>query len=234
MEPSSGVRSTTKRFVLSTLTIRATYADLRRDEETQIEVRPDGIHNVHGWTVWRFAEIPGGWEVALTPEFVALATTRYTDREDFLGRLTQLLAALDDWLQPAKIRRLGVRYIDRVHDHHLERLSQLLRPEVLGPYNVDRPDGVSLCNALTDCDYRFDDETALHARWGFLAPNTTFDPAIAPVSGSSWVLDLDASHGERDFDPDAICQQAQIFTDRIYRYFRWAVTDDFLTAYGAD
>lgn len=120
--------------------IRPTYGDLRREDESRIEVGPDGVRNVKGGTVWRFSGTPGGWEVALTPEFIALATSRYTDREDFLGRLRQLLTAVDEWLQPAKVRRLGVRYIDRVHEHHLQRLSELLRPEVLGPYNVGRPD----------------------------------------------------------------------------------------------
>ena len=128
-----------------------------------------------------------------------------------------------------KIRRLGVRYIDRVHEqNHLERLGGLLRPEILGPYNVRRPEAVGLNNVIMDCDYRFSDESALRARWGFLGPSTTFDPAIAPVDSPSWVLDLGASHGERDFDPAAIADQVQLFTDRIYRYFRWTVTDEFL------
>lgn len=57
--------------------------------------------------------------------------------------------------------------------------------------------------------------------------------AIAPVDDASWVLDLDASHGEREFDSAAIVDQVQLFSDRIYRYFRWVVTDDFLTSHGA-
>lgn len=215
--------------------IRGTYGDLRREDETQVQLGPDGVQNVKGGVVWRFSDGPDGWEVALAPEFVALATNHYTNREDFLGRLGHLIGALDRWLRPPTIRRLGVRYIDHVHQHdHLHRLSELLRPEILGPYNVNRPEAVILNNVLTDCDYRFRDDSALRARWGFLGPKTTFDPAIAPVDTPSWVLDLDASHGERDFDVAAIADQVQLFTDRIYRYFRWAVTDEFLAAYGAE
>lgn len=214
--------------------IRGTYGDLRREDETQVLFGPDGVQNVKGGVVWRFSDGSDGWEVALAPEFIALATNRYTHREDFLGRLQQLLEVLDQWLHPLKIRRLGVRYIDRVQEqNHLDQLGALLRPEILGPYNVDRPAGVTLNNVITDCDYRFSDESALRTRWGFLGPRTTFDPAIAPVESPSWVLDLDASHGERDFDAAAIADQVQLFTDRIYRYFRWAVTDEFLAAYGA-
>lgn len=214
--------------------IRSSYGDLRREEETQVLIGPDGVQTVKGGVVWRFSGESDGWEVALAPEFLSLATNHYTNREDFLGRLGQLIEALDEWLQPPKVRRLGVRYIDRVHEEgHLERLSELLRAEVLGPYNVGRGKGVMLNNVLTDCDYRFSDESSLRTRWGFLAPNSTFDPAIAPVTSPSWVLDLDASHGERDFDVAAITDQVQLFTDRIYRYFRWAVTDQFLAVYGA-
>ncbi len=214
--------------------IRSTYGDLRREDEAQVLLGPDGVQNIKGGVVWRFSDGPDGWEVALAPEFVALATNHYTNREDFLGRLGQLVDALDKWLQPPKIRRLGVRYIDRVQEQdHLQRLSELLRPEVLGPYNVPLPEAVTLDNVLTDCGYRFSDDSALRARWGFLGPKTTFDPAIAPVDSPSWVLDLDASHGERDFDAAAIADQVQLFTDRIYRFFRWAVTDEFLSVYGA-
>lgn len=215
--------------------IRGTYGDLRREDEAQILLGPDGVQSAKGGVVWRFSDGADGWEVALAPEFVALATNHYTNREDFLSRLGQLIGALDEWLRPPKVRRLGVRYIDRVDEQdHLQRLSELLRPEILGPRNVPRPEAVTLNNVLTDCDYRFSDESVLRARWGFLGPRTTFDPAIAPVESASWVLDLDASHGERDFDVAAIADQVQLFTDRIYRYFRWAVTDDFLAAYGAD
>ncbi len=215
--------------------IRGSYGDLRREDEAQVLIGPDGVKSLKGGVVWRFTDGPGGWEVALAPEFVALATNQYTNRDDFLARLKQVVEALETWLQPPKVRRLGVRYIDRVHEqNHLQRLSELLRPEVLGPYNVDRPEAVKLNNVLTEVDYQFTDDSALKARWGFLGPRTTFDPAIAPVDTSSWVLDLDASHGERDFDSAAIVDQAQLFTDRIYRYFRWAVTDEFLTIYGAD
>jgi uncharacterized protein (TIGR04255 family) len=215
--------------------LRGSYGDLRREDEAQVMLGPDGVRSLKGGVVWRFSDGPDGWEIALAPEFVALATSHYTNREDFRERLEQMTTALDEWLSPPKVRRLGVRYIDRVQEQdHLQRLGELLRPEILGPHNVVRPEAVTLNSVLTDCDYRFSDESALRARWGFLGPRTTFDPAIAPVDSPSWVLDLDASHGERDFDVVAISDQVQLFTDRIYRYFRWAVTDEFLAAFGAD
>ena len=213
--------------------IRRTYGDLRQDNEIRVTLGPDGAQNQQRGSVWRFSDEPGGWEVALAPEFIALATHRYTSRSDFMGRLGALLEAFDAWLQPAKVRRLGVRYIDRIGGDHLQSIDRLVRPEVLGPGLVhDPPDG-RLQQTLTDSEYRFADETGLRTRWGVLPPRTTFDPAIDPWDDPSWVLDIDAWHDERPFDPTAIRQQVRDFSDRIYRYFRWVVTEDFLTTFGA-
>ena len=212
--------------------IRSTYGDLRRETETQVLVGPTGAQAQPAGVVWRFTDDATGWEVALAPEFLALATNRYTNRTDFMGRLGSLLEALDAWLDPRKVRRLGVRYIDRIGEEHLDGIARLIRPEVLGPLTVRSGPEVELQHTLTDCQYQFDDETALRARWGFLPPKSTFDPAIDPLETRSWVLDLDASHGDRAFDPIAIQEQVQTFSDRIYRYFRWATTDEFLVIFG--
>jgi len=214
--------------------IRSTYGDLRRETETQVLVGPAGAQAQPPGVVWRFTDDGNGWEVALAPEFLALATNSYTNRADFMGRLGILLEALDAWIEPRKVRRLGVRYIDRIGEDHLGSIAQLVKPEVLGPMTVSDPPDIRLQHSLTDCQYQFSDETALRARWGFLPAKATFDPAIDPIDSKSWVLDLDASHGERPFKPVAIQEQVQLFSDRIYRYFRWATTDDFLKTFGAD
>jgi methyl-accepting chemotaxis protein len=49
----------------------------------------------------------------------------------------------------------------------------------------------------------------------------------------SWVLDLDASHqGERAFHAGDIAREAVALAERCYAFFRWSVTDDFLTHFG--
>lgn len=214
--------------------IRKTYPDLRQEMETQVVVGPDGANVVQGGAIWKFTNDPGSWEVALAPEFLALATKTYTSRADFLARLGVLVEALGDWLDLRKVRRLGVRYIDRIQGTDpLARLGALVRPEVVGPTLVTRPSEVALNHTLTDCGYKFADDSELRARWGRLEPKSTFDPAVEPVDDFSWVLDLDAWHGERDFEAASIRDQVQLFSDRIYRYFRWAVTEEFLSEFGA-
>lgn len=214
--------------------IRSTYSDLRREQEMNVLVGTAGVQFEQSGEVWRFADERGGWEVVLAPESLALATNRYTGRADFTGRLGVLLEALGAWLNLQKVRRLGVRYIDRIGEEHLGDIRSLVRAEVLGPVTLDTgASAVELEHSLAEYQYRFADGSRLRARWGLLPPRATFDPAVEPVNASSWVLDLDASHGERAFEPTAIQEQVQVFTDRIYRYFRWAVTDGFLDAFGA-
>ena len=213
--------------------IRAEYSDLRKEMEQQFVIGPDGVQAQQQGFVWRFTDDRTDWQVALAPEFLALASHRYTNRADFIGRLGVLLHALHGWIKPSKVRRVGVRYVDRIGYEHFERLRQLVRPEVLGPLTVDDPAQIELQHSLTDCQYAFDDSTMLRARWGRVPAQATFDPVIEPLPEASWVLDLDASHGERPFDPVDIRDQVQVFADRIYRFFRWAMTDEFLTTFGA-
>ncbi len=212
--------------------IRNTYSELRREEERLVAIGPAGIGTPPLGIVWRFSDDDHNWEVALAPEFLALATNGYTGRADFLGRLGVLLEALDAWINLRKVLRLGVRYIDRIDEEHLDSIGQLVRPEVLGPMTVTDSSDVRLQHSLSDCQYQFSDNTEMRARWGLLPPKATFDPAIDPIESNSWVLDLDASHGERTFDPVAILSQVRLFSDRIYRYFRWATTDQFLVNFG--
>lgn len=217
--------------------IRSTYSDLKAENETQVTLTPDGIQVKEGSRVWRFSESDGPWEVTLSSEFLALSTRSYTNRDDFMTRLGVLLGALEERVAPRTVRRLGVRYIDRVigPEASRESMTTLVRPEVVGVTAVDLPDAVRQSHSLTECEYHFEEDppSSLRAKWGFLPPNATFDPAVQPADKDSWVLDVDCSHNERPFDSEAILTAARAFTDRIYRYFRWAVTDEFLTHYGA-
>ena len=216
--------------------IRGAYPLMRREQQAGVLLGPDGrIVTAEGGHVWRFDERPEGWQVALAPDFVALSTSRYTRRRDFLDRLTILLAAAQRELQVRFCERLGVRYVDRVTDTALlARLHELLRPEVLGTAVTDPGvKGVEVAHAFADTTYLQPDGIEMHARWGVLPELATFDPAIAPADARSWVLDLDASTREpMPFDPTALGARAELACERIYRFFRWAVQDQFLVAHG--
>ncbi len=216
--------------------IRDTYPVMNREQQAGILLGPSGpIGQPEGVTAWRFAVRPDDWQVTLASDFVALSTTRYTSRRDLIGRLGTVLAAAHANLKLRYCDRLGVRYVDRVAESGLlARLPELIRSEVLGASAVFPGEtGVEQVHCTSDSVFRVSGSADLHARWGLMPPQTTFDPTIEASEQPSWVLDLDAYTRERrDFMPSELTTQAESLCERVYRFFRWAVTDEFLVAHG--
>ena len=216
--------------------IRSAYPLMRREQQAAVLVGSDGqITTAESGHLWRFDERPEGWQVTLAPDFVALSTNRYTRRHDFLDRLKEVLVAAQRELGVRYCERLGIRYVDRVTDPGLlARLQELVRPEVLGTVAADPGvEGVQLIHGFADTTYQLPDGVEMHGRWGLLPAKATFDPAIAPADSRSWVLDVDAYTRESvAFDPTALEARAASACERIYRFFRWAVQDEFLVAHG--
>lgn len=130
---------------------------------------------------------------------------------------------------------MGVRYIDRVSGEHLARLPELVRPEVLGIRGATIDGGVEVVHTLADALFKLDDASEFRSRWGLLPTGATYDPGIEPAGEQSWVLDLDHYSAQPvDFDLAAISGKVATFCDRIYRFFRWSVTDEFLDEFGAE
>jgi uncharacterized protein (TIGR04255 family) len=216
--------------------IRNTYPVMRREHQASITLTPDGrAEPAEGGIVWRFDERPEGWQVALASDFVALSTSRYTSRTDLLERLGVVLGAAAARLRLRFCERLGVRYVDRVTDPELlARIDELVRTQVLGAARINLGDGVNQPHYFVDALYRLPAGVELHCRWGLLPEKTTFDPGVEPAEDPSWVLDLDAYVTRQAFDPEALRATTEELSKRIYRYFRWAVTPEFLRVHGAD
>src|SRR5450756_369835 len=108
---------------------------MRREQQTAVLIGPDGrLLTTDAGTVWRFDEHPERWQVAISPDSVALSTASYTSRSDFMGRLRAVLSSAQRHLGLQFCDRLGVRYVDRVTDDTLlTRLADLIKPEVRGP-----------------------------------------------------------------------------------------------------
>lgn len=216
--------------------IRGVYPVMHREQQTGVLLGPTGpIAQAESSTAWRFEERPDRWQVTLAPDFVALSTTRYSRRRDLIDRLRDVVSATREHLQLRFCDRLGVRYIDRItNEGLLERLPELVRREVLGTIGVDPgQDDVQQSHMFSDSTYRMPESADLHARWGLLPPQTTFDPSIEPADARSWVLDLDAYTTQQEaFGPEALTARAEALCERVYRFFRWAVTDEFLVAHG--
>lgn len=216
--------------------IRSTYPRMRRDQQASVLIGPDGrVVTSEAGVAWRFDQHPERWQVALAPDSVAISTSSYTSRTDFIARLATVLTAAQQQLGLRFCERVGVRYVDRVTDDNLlSRLGDLVRPEVMGAASGPLgEDGVERVHSFSDATYRLSEGASLHARWGLLPAQATLDPAVAPVDVPSWVLDLDAySTDSVPFDARALTERAEAFCQRIYRFFRWTVTDEFLLAHG--
>ena len=211
--------------------IRSTYPVLRQEQTHGILVGLGGVAPAKPQIAWRFGDTAGLWRVSLTPEFLALETTKYVSRSDFFRRLREITQALDEHIEPAQMDRLGVRYIDRVTGAAVDDIAKLVRPEVRGIIGTNA--ATHAAHALCESLFEVDDARIL-ARWGCLPPGATVDPAaIEPAQEKSWILDLDMfSVAPVPFVVDQIVEQAQRYAERIYAVFRWAVTSDFLVRYG--
>jgi uncharacterized protein (TIGR04255 family) len=220
--------------------IRDIYPVMHREQQAGIVLTSDGritpMTPSEGGIVWRFDERPEGWQVALAPDFVALSTREYTSRTDLLERLGVVLEAAAAQLRLRFCDRLGVRYVDRITDPELlARIDELVRTQALGAARVDLGhDEVTQTHHFVDALYRLPAGVELHCRWGLLPGKATFDPGVEAAEEPSWVLDLDAYVTEQAFDPATLRATTEELSQRIYRFFRWTVSPEFLRLHGGE
>lgn len=183
-------------------------------------------------TIWRFFDKDEVWRLTLAPEFLAIETRKYDSRDDFFSRYQAAINSLSDHIKPNVINRIGVRYIDQITDGPFDNISNLVRSEILGIYKSALSKHIS--SSLRQTVFTIDEDTKLSARWGVLAKKQTYDPSsVAPIDKDSWMLDLDVFNAKKqDFDRDSVLEESKKLAAYAYNFFRWAVKDDFLTAFG--
>jgi uncharacterized protein (TIGR04255 family) len=220
--------------------IRGAYPILSEDRIHRIVMASAGIPDVREGVIWRFSDgEKRQWRASLSVDFVALETSAYLSRQDFLARLGGILAALEGAFNPAEAQRLGLRYIDRLTGDAVTHIAELIRPKVLGILqpNKEPPSklGESVLHLLTEAQL-LAEEGRIQARWGRLPENVTYDPdSLEPIGEASWVLDLDMfTPGPQKFATNELLATATGFAERIYSVFREMVTDEFLKFYGGE
>jgi uncharacterized protein (TIGR04255 family) len=209
---------------------------LHQDSNVAVMLLPDGVATQPGTeAVWRFQSKDGSWKVSVSADFISLDTSAYESRADYLRRLESVLAAFGSVVRPAHVERIGIRYIDRIDDpEQFARLASYVRPQMLGGLAVPLPADVHLAHTLSEAVF-VGDGSQLLARWGVVGPNMTLDPMVAPSAHRSWILDIDVSAGGQfEFDAGPLAAAVGGFADQIYRFFRWAVTDELLREAGGE
>jgi uncharacterized protein (TIGR04255 family) len=185
--------------------------------------------------IWRFTDVNNHWRVSLASNFVTLDTSKYVSRQDFLERMREVLTAVNEHIQPNLVERIGIRYVDRIVGSDVENISNLVRSELTNITASTFQEHI--LQSYNESLFQLPDtKETLLARWGLIPSNTTFDPnVIEPIDQPSWVLDLDMSISEnQEFDVEKILEDTKRFSERIYTFFRWSVTDEFLRQFGGE
>ena len=142
-----------------------------------------------------------------------------------IGELTVLVLSLEHRIVLLRGDELSA------HGPALNRLDELVRPEVLG---IGASQVMGLSHSL--CESLFENgDVALSTRWGRLPPLATTDPTtLDPIDEPSWVLDLDMFRAvqQKDFDADAVLRDGRSFARSIHDFFRWCVTPELLRIHG--
>ncbi|MGO1079764.1 TIGR04255 family protein [Inquilinus sp. CA228] len=203
-------------------------------EEVQVVVGVGMQPDIRRDQIWRFYDDQGIWRVSLTSNFVALETTAYESRSDFMERFRAVLDALARTIAPTHVNRIGVRYVDHIRSPHSDDMDEMVNPQMLGLVTSDLREHIQHSISETLCEVA---EGQLLARWGLLPPDGTHDPAVMPAADKqSWFLDLDVfqEHGRESVPYDSARLQAVglALATRAYSFFRWATTDKFISAYG--
>lgn len=222
--------------------LREPYPNLGQDQVHSIELPGGQAPSVRQALIWRLSdrEKAPRWRVSLGVDFVALETSSYDSRNDFLGRLRTVVSAVEEAFDPASASRFGLRYIDRLTDEAVDRIGDLIQPDVLGivrsPENPHPALRESLTHLMTEAQFLAQDGARVQGRWGLLPENVTYDPhALEPVAKPSWVLDLDMFTTESlPFTSEGLLTTATSFAECLYWLFREMVTEEFLTFYGGE
>ncbi len=217
--------------------IRSTYPHLAHQQMKTVSFQETGSTVEYAdEVVWRFVDARKGWRLSLGATFLSLETRKYVSRKDFIERLTHVVSALSDTMNPGLLNRIGTRYIDRVEVKEGLMLGEMLRPEMLGLSGTSISGSIEHSISEVMCEVK---EGQMLARWGMLPERGTHDPEVMPpVAGKSWFLDVDtfAEHlsAPVEFDVAAIRETAYALATRAYSFFRWSVTDRFLQEFGGE
>lgn len=210
------------------------YPIASKDHEVLFPMGPNSEQGMQTSQLWRLRDDTSTWRVTVAPVFASLETSAYPGHEEFFLRFEEVLALVGEHLQPARVERLGVRYVNRLDEpQDIARLEELVRPEMCGIASLD-DSGVVPEHAFTQSLFVLG-SARLAARWGILPPGTTTDPALTPTDRTSWLLDIDVFDEEpRAFDVVALRQTAYEYSRHEYQFFRWAIQPEFLLRFGAD
>lgn len=178
-----------------------------------------------------FEDPVGTWKATVAPDFVALETTQYGRRDEFLTSLAPVLRAVETVSRPPRVTRIGIRYTDRILNP--EGVDALVHPALLGLL-PELTDHDMVENQVVQTLIRdLPSARKVQVRSLCLPEGVSFDPSIDPVSVPSWVLDIDAfNESLRIWEHEVLMNEVEVLAKRAYQVFHWATRDAFRARYG--
>lgn len=167
-------------------------------------------------SIWRFTHREHKWVVALSTTSLALEAVSYWDFNHFSRTYQAVLDAFSQVFSPAAQTRLGMRYINEIHD---DRLSDLTNLEYFVNRDLLRPVGSALghdvITSLSDLRFR-EERGTLAIRHGLVRPQT-------------YLLDYDFYRDdERSFSTQEIIDTTREYHATIESLFVWSLKKEYL------
>jgi uncharacterized protein (TIGR04255 family) len=215
--------------------LRDRYPRYSKRQGIQVLITPTGVQQQETPdSQHRFDDTDGKFTVVLTPDFVALETTQYTDIEDFAARIVELAQAVETHYRPAEVLRVGLRFINELRlmgARPQEEMRSAINSTVLGATGSEELFGV-VTNAQQVLELTGENSRIL-MRHGLNAGGTTVDPIGIQGPRPEWqhpfyLLDFDAfAEQATPYDLAGVDAKVRDFNDDIRSLFAWAVRDDY-------
>lgn len=207
------------------------YPILRESQSVDVVVNSNEVSSTPR-KFWRFHAADHQRHISLGTTFLALDVANYKSRIEFVSDFEKLLRQLVEVGAPARIDRLGVRYVNRLSGADItpEALARSIRSSALGALELADVDGSKwefvagqAVAVLTS------DDANLQARWGRCPADQGFAPGIRSVIEDSWLIDIDCFVADsRPFSVEESIGEIERYCKAAYSFFRWVVTDEFI------
>lgn len=173
-------------------------------------------------TTWQFKSQDGAWVVSLTTQFVTLKSTDYSDFGGFLAWLEPVLRAFQEIYRPPFYTRVGLRYVNRFYQER-EHDCPVRWDRFLNRFIAAEYENEMLRQSLSEAKHQIvlaTEEGAIGCRYSRDVGRTGAD-----VPTERFTLDFD-HYAVGQIASDGVDDLLKGFNDRLYRLFRWCLTDE--------
>jgi uncharacterized protein (TIGR04255 family) len=217
--------------------IRQTYPRYAKQHGVGLLLTPDGVQQQAAPVVQhRFDDSDGIFAAILSPDFVALETNRYTDIDDFVGRVVALAEAVEQQYSPGEIQRVGLRFVNELRFSAPEPKSEMCEaiiPTLLGAAGSDDlVDAIAEAQQVIELagdDSRMLVRHGLHPQGGTTIDQLILQSTLRPKQTDPfYLLDIDA-YAERNvrFSVEGIETTLREFNEDIRSFFAWGVREEY-------